>query len=90
MKNFKIDVPKKYRPFESGAEYIAKRLDGIAVNWKTGETNGFYFVVSANDSFVWVAFGEDVERFDWVAAFERLYFRHIDGSTSPFGVEVTV
>ncbi len=85
----KIEVPKRYRPFANGAEYIAKRRDAIAVDWKKGETNGFYAVVSANDSFVWVAFGKDIEEFDWKRAFERLHFRHIDGSTSPFGVEVT-
>jgi hypothetical protein len=85
----KIEVPKRYRPFANGAEYIAKRRDGIAVDWKTGETNGFYAIVSANDIFAWVAFGKDVEVFNWKQAFERLVFRHVDGSTSPFGVEVT-
>jgi hypothetical protein len=84
----KIEVPKQYRPFANGLEYVAKRRDGIAVDWKTGETNGFYAVVSANDSFVWVAFGKDIEVFDWKKAFERLVCRHIDGSVSPFGVEV--
>lgn len=85
----KIETPKQYRPFANGAEYIAKRRDGIAVDWKTRETNGFYAVVSANDVFVWVAFGKDVEVFEWQQAFERLVFRHVGGSTSPFGVEVT-
>jgi hypothetical protein len=27
--------------------------------------------------------------FDWKKAFERLVCRHIDGSVSPFGAEVT-
>jgi hypothetical protein len=85
----KIEVPKQYRPFANGAEYIAKRRDGIAVDWKTGETNGFYAIVSANDIFVWVAFGTAVEVFEWQQAFERLAFRYVDGTTSPFGVEVT-
>jgi len=85
----KIEVPKKYRPFVNGLEYVAKRRDAIAVDWKTGETNGFYAVSSANDIFVWVAFGKDIEVFEWKQAFERLAFRHIDGSTSPFGVEIT-
>ena len=84
----KIELAKQYRPFANGAEYIAKRRDGIAVDWKSGDTNGFYAVVSANNSFVWVAFGTVVEQFDWQQAFERLVFRHVDGSTSPFGVEV--
>jgi hypothetical protein len=89
----KIEKPKQFRPFANAFEYVAKRLDGIAVDLKKGETNGFYAngfyaIVSANDSSVWVAFGKDVEVFDWKQAFERLVFRHIDGSTSPFGVEV--
>jgi len=85
----KIEVPKQWRPFANGSEYIAKRRDGIAVDWNSTEAHGFYAVVSANDSFVWVAFGKAVEQFDWIRAFEKLHFRHIDGSTSPFGVEVT-
>jgi hypothetical protein len=84
----KVETPKKYRPFANGAEYIAKRRDAIAVDWKTGLTNGFYAIVSANDGFVWVAFGKDIQVFDWKQAFEQLVFRHIDGSASPFGVEV--
>jgi len=84
----KIEVPKQYRPFANGVDYVRKRRDGIAVDWKSGDINGFYAIVSANDSFVWVAFGKDVEVFKWGQAFERLVFRHIDGSTSPFGVEV--
>jgi hypothetical protein len=85
----KIEGFKTYRPFVNGAEYIAKRRDGIAVNWKTVGTDGFYAVVSANASFVWVAFGDKIEHFTWIQAFEKLVFRHDDGSTSPFGVEVT-
>lgn len=85
----KIEGFKTYRPFANGAEYIAKRRDGIAVDWKSGDRDGFYAIVSANKMFVWVAFGKDVEVFGWKQAFERLVFRHIDGSTSPFGVEVT-
>jgi len=84
-----IEVPKQYRPFANAFEYVAKRRDGVAVDWKKGETNGFYAIVSANDLFVWVAFGKDVEVFEWQQAFERLAFRHTDGSTSPFGVEVS-
>jgi hypothetical protein len=86
----KIEVPKQWRKFANGAEYIAKRPEGIAVDWKYPErADGFYAVVSANDSFVWVAFGKTIEVFNWQQAFERLVCRHIDGSTSPFGVEVT-
>jgi hypothetical protein len=85
----KIETSKMYRPFANGAEYIERR-DGIAVDWKYPDrADGFYAVVSANDSFVWVAFGTAIERFDWLAAFEKIVFRQIDGSTSPFGVEVT-
>jgi hypothetical protein len=86
----KIKKPKQYRPIVNGVEYIAKRRDGIAVDWKLEDgITGFFAVVSANDSFVWVAFGDVIERFDWQQAFEKLEFRHIDNSTSPFGVEVT-
>ena len=86
----KIEVPKKYRPFANGAEYIAKRQDAIAVDWKhLDRPDGFYAVVSANDRFAWVAFGTAIERFEWQQAFDRLVFRHVDGSSSPFGVEVT-
>jgi hypothetical protein len=85
----KIEVPKQFRPFANGAEYIAKRRDCITVDWNSTEAHGFYAVVSANDSFVWVAFGKAVEQFDWIRAFEKLHFRHIDGSTSPFGVEMS-
>jgi len=85
----KIEGFKTYRPFVNGAEYIAKRRDGIAVNWKTVGADGFYAVVSANASFVWVAFGDKIEHFTWNQAFEKLVFRHADGSASPFGVEVT-
>jgi len=85
----KIETPKQFRPFANGAEYIQKRQDGVAVDWKSNAAyTGFFAVVSANAPFVWVAFGKDVEVFDWQQAFERLVFRHIDGSTSPFGAEV--
>ena len=89
----KIEVPKQYRAFANGAEYIAKRRDAITVDWKSSfviaDITGFFAVVSANNRFVWVAFGKDVEVFEWQQAFERLVFRHINGTTSPFGVEVT-
>ena len=86
----KIEVPKQYRPFANGLEYIQKRREGIAVDWKSNDVHpGFFSVVSANAPFVWVAFGKAVEQFDWQQAFERLVFRHIDGSISPFGAEVT-
>jgi hypothetical protein len=85
----KIEVPKQYRPFANGLEYVQKRRDWIAVDWKyIDRPDGFYAVVSANDDFVWVAFGKTTEVFNWQQAFERLVCRHIDGSTSPFGVEV--
>lgn len=86
----KIEGFKTYRPFANGLEYIKKRGNSIAVDWKhIDTTSGFFAIVSANDSFVWVAFGAVITQFQWDAAFERLVFRHIDGSTSPFGVEVT-
>jgi hypothetical protein len=85
----KIEVPKKYRPFKGGAEYMASGRQGVAVDWNFTEAHGFYAVVSANDSFVWVAFGTAVEQFDWSRALEKLHFHHADGSASPFGVEVT-
>jgi hypothetical protein len=85
----KIEVPKKYRPFKGGAEYMASLRRGVAADWSFTEAHGFYAVVSANASFVWVAFGDKIERFDWKHAFEKLVCRHANGSTSPFGVEVT-
>jgi hypothetical protein len=86
----KIEVPKKYRPFKGGAEYMASGRRGVAVNWKDPNTPcGFCAVVSANASFVWVAFGDKIEHFTWIQAFEKLVCQHADGSTSPFGVEVT-
>jgi hypothetical protein len=84
----KIEVPKKYRPFANGAEYMASPRRGVAVDWKTVGTDGFYAVVSANARFVWVAFGDKIEHFTWNQAFEKLVCRHADGSKSPFGVEV--
>jgi len=85
----KIEFPKRYRPFADCGEYVANRRDAIAADWKSGDTAGFYAIGSANDSFVWVVFGKDIKMFSWDQAFEKLVFRHIDGSTSPFGVEVT-
>jgi hypothetical protein len=85
----KIEVPKKYRPFKGGAEYMASGRQGVAADWKTVGTDGFYAVVSANARFVWVAFGDKIEHFTWNQAFEKLVCRHADGSTSTFGVEVT-
>jgi len=85
----KIEVPKQYRPFANGGEYVANRSHGI-VDWKSNDAHqGFFAVVAANAPFVWVSFGKNVEVFDWQQAFERLAFRHVDGSTSPFGVEIT-
>ena len=84
----KIEVPKKYRPFKGGAEYMASSQRGVAADWNFPEARGFYAVVSANASFVWVAFGDKIERFDWIRAFEKLVCRYADGSTYPFGVEV--
>ena len=87
----KIEQAPKYRPFESAAEYVANRLERFAVDWKT-QTDlapGFFAVVSANEMFVWVAFGDAIEKLDWEEAFESLQFRHVDNSTSPFGIEVT-
>ena len=86
----KIEVPKKYRPFANGLEYIKKRGNSIAVDWKSNDTYpGFFAVIAANAPFVWVSFGKNVELFDWQQALERLVFRYVDGSTSPFGVEIT-
>ena len=87
----KIEEPAKYRPFANAAEYVANRLERFAVDWKT-QTDlapGFFAVVSANEMFVWVAFGDAIEKLDWEEAFESLQFRHVDNSTSPFGIEVT-
>ncbi|MFN9113025.1 MAG: hypothetical protein ACK5XN_23400 [Bacteroidota bacterium] len=86
----KIEVPKQYRPFEGGAEFATDERDRVGVDWIHSDGHvGFYAVVSANASFAWVAFGDKVEHFAWREAFEKLQFRHADGSTSPFGVEVT-
>lgn len=86
----KIEKPKTYRPFANAADYVANRREGFAVDWNFKDSSpGCYAVVSANDSFLWVAFGDVNTRFAWAQAFEKLMFRHIDNSTSPFGVEVT-
>ena len=85
----KIEKPKTYRAFANGAEYVANRREGFAVDWNLKDSRpGFYAVVAANSSFLWVAFGDANQRFDWAQAFEKLMFRHIDNTTSPFGVEV--
>jgi hypothetical protein len=85
----KIEQPDRYRAFANGAEYFANRRDGIAVDWKLEDGSpGFYAVVSANNSVLWVAFGNVIQRFGWEQAFEKLKFRHIDNSTSPFGVKI--
>lgn len=86
----KIEKPKRYRPFANAAEYVANRREGFSVDWKSNTiAPGFHAVVSANESFLWVAFGTVVERFEWGQAFEKLEFRHVDNTTSPFGIEVT-
>ena len=86
----KIEKPKRYRQFENAAEYIAERGEEFAVDWKDNTTApGFHAVVSVNEPFCWVAFGTVIERFEWGRAFEKLEFRQVGGSTSPFGVEVT-
>lgn len=85
----KIEQPAKYRPFVNGAEYFANRQDRISVDWNREDGHpGFYAVVSANNSFLWVAIGDVIERFDWLQAFQKIKFRHIDNSTSPFGVKL--
>ena len=85
----KTEKPKQYRPFANAAEYVANIREGFAVDWNFKDSSpGFYAVVGANSSFLFVAFGEVVGRFNWAEAFEKLVFRHIDNSTSPFGVEV--
>ena len=86
----KIEKPKTYRAFANAAEYVANRREGFAVDWNLKDSRpGFYAVVAANSSFLWVAFGDVNQRFDWDQAFEKLMFRHVDNTTSPFGVEVT-
>ena len=86
----KIENPKTYRPFANAADYVANRREGFAVDWNLKDSRpGFYAVVAANSSFLWVAFGDVNQRFDWGQAFEKLIFRHVDNTTSPFGVEVT-
>lgn len=85
----KVEKPKQFRPFANAFEYASRR-DGFSVDWKNNTiAPGFHAVVSANEPFLWVAFGTVIERFEWGQAFEKLEFRHVDGSTSPFGVEVT-
>lgn len=85
----KIEQPEKYRPFANGAEYFANRQNRISVDWNREDGHpGFYTVVSANNSFLWVAIGDVIEMFDWLQAFQKIKFRHIDNSTSPFGVKI--
>jgi hypothetical protein len=85
----KIEQPAKYRPFANGADFMANKGQGIAVDWSSpSDCPGFYAIVSANNSFLWVAFGGVVKSFRWEQAFEELKFRHADNSTSPFGVRI--
>jgi hypothetical protein len=68
---------------------MANKGQGIAVDWSSPSyCPGFYAIVSANNSFLWVAFGGVVKSFRWEQAFEELKFRHADNSTSPFGVKI--
>ena len=86
----KIEKPKQFRPFANAAEYFANRREGSAVDGKNNTiAPGFFAVVSANQPYCWVAFGTKIVRFDWAEAFEKLQFRHVNNSTSPFGIEVT-
>jgi hypothetical protein len=85
----KVEQPAKYRPFANGAEYFANSQNRISVDWNRENGHlGFYTVVSANNSFLWVAIGDVIERFGWEQAFGKLKFRHADNSTSPFGVRI--
>ncbi len=85
----KIEQPAKYRPFANGADFMANKGQGIAVDWSSpSDCPGFYAIVSANNIFLWVAFGGVVKSFRWEQAFEELKFRHADNSTSPFGVRI--
>jgi hypothetical protein len=85
----KIEQPAKYRQFANGADFMAHKGQGIAVDWSSpSDCPGFYAIVSANNSFLWVAFGGVVKSFRWEQAFEELKFRHADNSTSPFGVRI--
>jgi hypothetical protein len=85
----KIEKPAKYRRFTNGADFMANKGQGIAVDWSSpSDCPGFYAIVSANNSFIWVAFGDVIQRFEWEQAFDKLKFRHADNSTSPFGVRI--
>jgi hypothetical protein len=85
----KIEKPAKYRRFTNGADFMANKGQGIAVDWSSpSDCPGFYAIVSANNSFLWVAFGDVIQRFEWEQAFDKLKFRHADNSTSPFGVRI--
>ena len=79
----KIEKPKQYRPFANAAEYMPNW--GKPVDWKENDISPCNCaVVCANTTFIWVAFGDKVQRFDWEQAFEKIWFA--DGT--PFGVEV--
>jgi len=85
----KIEQPAKYRAFANGADFMANKGQGIAVDWSSpSDCPGFYAIVSANNSYLWVGFGDVIQRFGWEQAFEKLRFRHADSSTSPFGVKI--
>jgi hypothetical protein len=85
----KIEQPAKYRRFANGADFMANKVQGIAVDWSSpSDCPGFYAIVAANNSFIWVAFGDVIQRFEWEQAFDKLKFRHADNSTSPFGVRI--
>ncbi len=85
----KVEKPAKYRRFANGADFMANKGQGIAVDWSSpSDCPGFYAIVAANNSFIWVAFGDVIQRFEWEQAFDKLKFRHADNSTSPFGVRI--
>ena len=82
----KIERPKTYRPFANAAEFKPHR--DRWVKFLFAESDGVYStyrVVTYDD---WGAiFGGSKESYG--AVFNRYVFDNLDGTTEPFGVEVT-
>lgn len=82
----KIEKPKRYRPFANAAEYMPNW--GKPVDWKENDIIPIIpcncAVVCANSTYLWVVFGDVIQRFSWEEAFRKIWFA--DGT--PFGVEV--
>ena len=82
----KIEKPKQYRPFANKAEYAPHRDRWIVFKSRAGNGNySSYLPTSFDDE--QVVIGGSTEDYD--EAFRDYGFDNFDGTTEPFGVEVT-